>query len=535
MKQNHRPDTLNSQRGSLAHLLEQALSSSAPVDWDKENAQIERAGKKIVLPNEPGPMPINTAIDALYRLQADEEEETTVDERIHAFPLEAAVAFVAAMEELYGWASPVPTPTFFGPRPPHFISVQTDVDTYVQVPWGSFKIPGVENNIEIRQNTDSKGAVYLQVIGTVRKRERRVLLELAAKTREILKERSIYRGKAIHITTSADAVLDMDHPPGFLDLRRVDPNELIMNKDVQAQIDTNINAPIRFTDRVRAANIPLKRGVLLEGRYGVGKTMTTRMTAKLCVDNGWTFITIDRAASLTEALKFAQRYQPAVVFCEDIDRATETRDEGANDLLNTIDGIISKSAEVMVVLTTNHVEKIEPAMLRPGRLDAVITVTEPDADSVTRLIQLYSRGLLRENEPLDEVGRELAGNIPAVVREVVERSKLAMISSGRNQITQDDLLVSVRGMKAHLALLAPKDAKKSVAERFGDSFRELLTEGMDADLGADDLVEVEGRLGRRLNDIRSRLEDANGLSEITAKSAKNMSAQVKDIHNIVVG
>jgi SpoVK/Ycf46/Vps4 family AAA+-type ATPase len=74
---------------------------------------------------------------------------------------------------------------------------------------------------------------------------------------------------------------------------------------------------------VQAHKVPLKRGVLLEGPYGTGKTLTAFVTAKKCVENGWTFIMLDRVAALKEALTFARMYAPAVVFAEDIDRSVE--------------------------------------------------------------------------------------------------------------------------------------------------------------------------------------------------------------------
>ena len=463
-------------KGKLAYLLEAleeaAGSGKKRVKWDHEKVEIEREGTKIKLPAEPGPMPIDDAITALQRLKKDEETVADLHEVINGYPQECIVAFVKAMEYLYGWASPVPTPGFFGPQPPQFLSIQTDVDDYVQVPWGSFKIPGVEHPITTHANWD-KRSPQLIIVGKARKKERAVLLELAAITRRFLIEGSIYRGKALHIKGEGSK-LDFNSPPQFIDVSKVDLDQLIMSRDVQLQIDTSISAVIRHTAKVRDAKIPLKRGVLLEGPYGTGKTLTSRMTAKLCVDNGWTFIAVDRAESLPIALTFAQRYQPAAVFCEDVDRATEERTDAANDLLNTIDGILTKDAEVMVILTTNHVEKINQAMLRPGRLDAVITVSPPDAEAVSRLIKLYARGLLADGETLEEVGAELAGNIPAVIREVVERSKLAMIAQGHAKLTESDLMISAKGMKAHMALLAPKGEKVNAEENLGRAVGRLL-------------------------------------------------------------
>src|SRR5262249_6291709 len=156
------------------------------------------------------------------------------------------------------------------------------------------------------------------------------------------------------------------------------------------------------------------------------------------------------------------------------DRVADKRDERGNDLLNTIDGILAKDAKVITVLTTNFVERLDPAMLRPGRLDAVISVRAPEAKSVIRLLHIYARGLLDAKSDLTEVGHSLAGNIPATIREVVERSKLAMIGRGADSINAEDLLIAANGMKEHLALLAPKTPTMNKYETLGRSFADAM-------------------------------------------------------------
>lgn len=489
-------------------------------EWGHHDVDIVRHGTKITLPNEPAPMPTAVAIEALQRKLSDEMTIMDVSETIEAFPQEAVVAFVQAMRETYGWASPVPTPGFWGPIPPDMITVKTGVDTEIQVPWGSFKLPGIERPVQTSV-TRVRGVLCLRVTGQVRQAEREVLVKLARRTRELLAERSIYRGKAIRVETNPSGELDFNNPPTFMDTGRVAPEELILNREVAAQIDVNIFTPIRHTASVRATKIPLKRGVLLHGRFGVGKTLTTSVTAQLCEQHGWTFIMVDRPKSLTEALKFAQRYQPCVVYCEDIDRAMAERDDQANDILNTIDGILSKHADIMVVLTTNNVNSIHAAMLRPGRLDAVIHVAPPDKESVGRLISLYARGQLRPNESLDRVGELLAGNIPAVIREVTERSKLAMIARNDTQITEDDLLVMAQGMREHLALLDERPATPSVEETLGSAFVKAVQKVLGADLSGD--AETSANLAQLTHLVKRFREEANDGLEKTITLSKSVN------------
>lgn len=444
-------------------------------DWGKADPDIEYQGRAITLPGDPSKMPLKAVIDTLQRKLADEEQDTQVIEWIDTYPMDGAVAFAHAMRELYGWASPVPEMTFFGPKPPQMRSIRTgpNEEDVVQVPWGVFVVPNVTGNLKTAA-APNEGRMMFVIIGNVKKKDAHVVRDLAALTRKYLKEHSIYKGKAIRLRTDEDGEMDPNADPEFLPTAYIQPGELILNPGEGEQIETALWTPIRHTKACIKHQIPLKRGILLEGPYGCGKSMTANVTSKVAVENGWTFILLDDVRALKDALLFAQRYSPAVVFAEDVDRVADKRDERGNDLLNTIDGILSKKAEVITVLTTNYVERLEPAMLRPGRLDAVISVKAPESEAVIRLVQIYARGLLENGTDLTEVGAALAGNIPATIREVVERSKLGMIGRDAASVSAKDLLTAAAGMAAHLALLKPKAKTLGVHERLGKAMEEIV-------------------------------------------------------------
>lgn len=456
-----------SQRALVAanpHLASKAIVDGK-VNWKQIDVGIEHHGSKITLPAEPLPMSIDDGIDALQRKKKDLETEVSVHEVIDAFPLDGAVAFMKALQRIYGWANSVPTPGFFGPKPPQMITVDVGPGPAdkIQVPWGGFQIPGVSHPIYTGNTETSRGAA-LVIYGTVRKRDVDTLKKIAEMTRDIVKNESIYRGKAIRLRSASASTADVNNPPQFMDLAAAKIEELVLPRQIENLINVNVWTLIEKTQRCLEARIPLKRGVLLAGKYGTGKTLCSLMTAKKCVDNGWTFISLDRAQALHQTLEFARRYEPAVIFAEDIDRAAADRNESTNDLLNIMDGVLSKSSQIMVVMTTNHVEKINQAMLRPGRLDAVIVVSPPDSEAAQRLLRIYGRGLIRDGENLDHIGKELSGNIPAMIREVVERSKLAAIALGEEYVTEPSLLVAAAGMRQHMDLLAEPTAKTLSAE-----------------------------------------------------------------------
>lgn len=452
------------------------------INWDKLDVPIEHLGRAITLPGDPGKMPIEKAIEALQRRQAADSQKVRVHEIIDAYPLDALVAFVRAMTNLYGWASPVSTPSFFGPQPPHILSVKTGVrdEDVVQCPFGSFQLPGIDEKIQVTFTGAPKGNGQVLVIyGEIKQKDKHLVLELATETRRIVKAESIYKGRSIRLGVNDDGELEQGNPPEFMDVSEIGEDDLIFNDNIRHQINTNILVPIKHTHMCRKLKIPLKRGILLEGPFGTGKSLTARMVARVAQDNGWTFILLDRVQGLRTALEFANRYSPAVVFAEDIDRIASERDDATNDLINTIDGVVSKRTEIMTILTTNFAEKLNPVILRPGRLDAVISLKAPDAEAVKRLVRFYAGSLLPEKAELPKSSKELAGQIPASIRECVERAKLGMI--GRNDVTlaDNDVFIAAETMKNHLALLNKDDKVVTDAEKLAESLKNVIRNGSD--------------------------------------------------------
>lgn len=443
--------------------------------WRNENVGIEHHGKVITLPAEPANMPIDAAIEALQRRKVADEQEFDLHEHIPGYFFEAAVAFHQAMVEEYGWADAQSRMGFFGPIAPDMLTVQVgpNPEDTVQVPFGQFKLPNIENPITTGQHIDISGGQFA-VMSSCKKKDQHVVMALVARAKRIMATSSIYKGKALRLSVDDRGNLREGFQPSFLKTAHVDVNSLILSASTEDLLATTVFTPIVRTKEVRKHGIPLRRGILLEGPYGVGKSMTAAVISRLCVDNGWTYILIDKVQGLKAALEFAKRYQPAVVFAEDIDRIAEIRDEKANDLLNTIDGVVTKDSEVMTVLTTNHVEKINPAMLRPGRLDAVISIEAPDANAAVRLVRQYGGLLVDPMEDLTKAGEVLSGKIPAMIREVVERSKLSMLYDGRSSITSKDLTIAAYGMEKHLALLAPKPAEKSPGDQLAHLLKEVI-------------------------------------------------------------
>jgi hypothetical protein len=467
-------------RAMLAMMGEEGRSELERLAWENKDTDITYQGDKIILPSNPAPMTLEAAIEALERKVSERDTRFDLQEQIPGFPFDAMVAFVKAMKEKYGWASVVPAKSFFDVVPDmHTVRVGPKPKDTIQVPMGKFKIPGVDDPIYIHIAADHSGGTKIRPIlcihANVKLAEKQLIMELVALAKDIMARESIYKGRPLRLKVQPDGEINFGLEPDFIDVSRISKDELVLSKPVMEQVEVSLLTPIKHTQACLEHKIPLKRGILLAGNYGTGKTLTSSVVARVCEEHGWTFIALDDAKGLKGALEFAKQYEPAVVFAEDIDRVSGVRTDKVNDLLNMVDGILTKESKVITVLTTNHVDKINQAMLRPGRLDAVIMVTPPDSEAVQRLLRMYGRGLIATNEPLERIGTEAAGRIPAILREIVERSKLSMVANGRQQVIEDDLLSAYRGMKPHLALLeAPAEATKTAQERLGDALAEIV-------------------------------------------------------------
>lgn len=452
-------------------------------------AEVVRHGTQFVIP---AGIDYDEAIELLKVKKEAEEQMVLIQETIECFPWDGAWAMSKAISSIFGWASPQTIQTFFGPKPPQMVAIHTGKNEKVMIPWGTFTLPGVEGTVQTSAKNENDQWKFVLSANVKRKHEDQIM-RLADLTRELAKTESIYRGKAVKIRFNEDDGDSLDMPEiGFMDLSHVKEEEIVFSKEVEKAVATSLYTPVERAAECRKYGIPLKRGILLTGPYGTGKTLAAYMTALKCQKSAWTFLYCERADELAEMVKFAQMYQPAVIFCEDIDRVVSgDRSVEMDEVLNIVDGIDSKSTEIMVILTTNHVENINKAMLRPGRLDAIINVLPPDAEAVERLLRLYARGLIAPDADLSIVARQMAGKIPAVIRECIERAKLAALklsNGGQIEITSEALLDAAAGMKNQLELLDSKKTHAPDVERFSTGLSKFLVKS-----GWVDAVESNGR------------------------------------------
>jgi transitional endoplasmic reticulum ATPase len=389
---------------------------------------------------------------------------------------DVAVQLTRALRETFGWASGKPTAGLFGDEtPPSTMRISTAWGVHEEVLWHTeFHLQAWDNATGLitpyypdEMNHPEYFVAAIQF--TSRQKDAGKVAILFDLVDRFLLEQSIYRGQAV--TTDLDFI-----EPGSL----IQPSDLVFNHQTMFDMQASIFLPIQQREKMQALGMDAKRGVLLAGPYGTGKTMTAMAAAHEAIEHGWTFLYIDsgNAQHLGQWLEWAVIYGPAVVFMEDVDTLTSgDRDQRTNEMLNTMDGLTTKGQSILTILTTNHVENIHPAMLRPGRLDALIVLDLPDVPTRAAILQHYATA-----EPLTdfiaaaEACEDGGGNgYPgAALREVAERATRYAMLEGRALVNTDDLIGVAGSMRAHIDLTRDKPKEKTPSLDF--AFREVVKE-----------------------------------------------------------
>ncbi len=453
--------------------------------------------------------------EAVYWLSkkvTEQNQMVAVRERIPGFPTDVAWALGQAAIELFGFRELRGT-GFWGEDPPKFINVATDhKGGTTEVFIGKFSIPNTKGDIATARDVNDA----LIVGGKLRRRDIPMLKELIAKTKEIIAERSLYKGKAFRVRMTVEfqgfTAKQTMADPEFWDVTQM-PATIMLNDVTRQLLNAALWTPILQTAKVRRYKVPLRRGILLHGAYGTGKTLCAAQTAKYCAENGWTYIYVTDVRELREMYRFAARYAPAVLFAEDIDRmVVEQGEAGVGVLNNVLDGVDTKNAEVVTVLTTNHVDLIPQSLLRPGRFHTIVKFEKPNAETAINLVRQFAGvDLDEDNFDANLVGNRLQGNIPSAIGEVAQRAKLYAITripedfEGDLKLTTLDLMLSAQSMDNHMELLNREMGKPL-------SFAELVAKAI-GETGGEALVRASEKIMDRLIEGLAYLKDGGEIMD----------------------
>ncbi len=438
------------------------------------------SGDKILIPdnlsNEQLANIVETAIKA-------KENYVKINHTFKYPVLEGAYALTQTIERRYGI---VATKTLKGFMDMDIYSevynLRIDNSKSVMIVFGAVSLPNFDNKSYLKSSATitEEGEFVFHLGGLIKESFRNDVDEIIKDMHLYLEENSIYRNRAIKISfPPSDYDLDLWTPnqfaPEFFDLADIKESDLIVNENILNAMKACIWKPIENLNELKKMKISAKRGVLLEGKYGTGKTLCALITAKKAIENGWTFIYLKNPENFVNAIYFAKLYQPAIIFIEDIDHLVGGgRNDKINDILNTVDGIELKDSNIMYVFTTNNMHSITKAMVRPGRIDAIINMEAPDKSSASRLIEKYAGNLLSQEVNINKVAEVYAGVMPAMIRESVDRAKLIALDREDKTINENDLITSIQGLRRHIDLLEENQVETDQFRKNAEYFLEKV-------------------------------------------------------------
>lgn len=321
---------------------------------------------------------------------------------------------------------------------------------------------------------DERGAYVLGVRGPERHEEPALQLEVAGletavaqqvhrELAELRSQLNVYRGQVLELVQGATGI-----GVAFPVLPRTDRADVVLPEAVLRRVERHTVDIADRREQLRAAGQHLKRGLLLFGPPGTGKTHTTRYVVQRLAGSTVLMLSGRTLHLIGEVTALARELQPAVLVLEDVDLVAEDRGYGPGpspvlfELLDAMDGSAA-DADLLFLLTTNRADLLEPALAaRPGRVDVAVEIGLPDGPSRRRLFEVYSRGvpLAVTEADVDLVVDRTEGVTASFLKELLRRAVLEALS--QDSPGDDGLLREVTGVHLAAALDDLLDSAQSV-------------------------------------------------------------------------
>jgi len=193
-------------------------------------------------------------------------------------------------------------------------------------------------------------------------------------------------------------------------------------------------------------HIPYKRGILLSGEPGSGKTMSCKWLKQLCIEEGFSYRVVTpedyRSAQQRGHVRTLFRLpesNPGILFFDDMDIFVKNRADMESEelrlFLTHLDGIVPANGAVFV-FTTNYVKELDPAFVRPGRIDLKLTFKKPSKTLRKRFIEtLFHKDILSQIDISDTIEKS-DGYTYAELEEIRKLMALDLIDEKKINMTK---------------------------------------------------------------------------------------------------
>ncbi|RGB31748.1 26S proteasome subunit P45 [Rhizophagus diaphanus] len=223
------------------------------------------------------------------------------------------------------------------------------------------------------------------------------------------------------------------------------------------EIKESVELPLTHPELYEEMGIKPPKGVILYGVPGTGKTLLAKAVAN---QTSATFLRVvgseliqkylgDGPKLVRELFRVAEEHAPSIVFIDEIDAiGTKRYDSNSGgereiqrtmlELLNQLDGFDSRG-DVKVIMATNRIESLDPALIRPGRIDRKIEFPLPDVKTKRRIFNIHTgRMTLAEDVDLEEFVMSKDDLSGADIKAICTEAGLLALRERRMKVIAED-------------------------------------------------------------------------------------------------
>lgn len=277
--------------------------------------------------------------------------------------------------------------------------------------------------------------------------------------------------------------------------REVDPTIQKMAEEATKQVDFEsvgglseqireirevIELPIKNPEIFKRVGIKPPKGVLLYGPPGTGKTLIARAVASTM---DVTFLRVvcsaliekyigESSRMIREMFAYARSRAPCIIFMDEVDAIGGKRSDDSStsdrevqrtlmELLNQMDGF-NDLDDVKIIMATNRPDILDPALLRPGRLDRKIEISLPNEKGRKEILRIHSKDMQKGEEiDYDNLVKLTVGFNGADLRNVCTESGMIALREERDYVMHEDFVKSARKLGESKKLESKSDYKKN--------------------------------------------------------------------------
>ncbi|GAB7357089.1 hypothetical protein MBLNU459_g7901t1 [Dothideomycetes sp. NU459] len=235
------------------------------------------------------------------------------------------------------------------------------------------------------------------------------------------------------------------------------------------QIKEVIELGLKHPELFESLGIAQPKGVLLYGPPGTGKTLLARAVAhhtdcKFIRVSGSELVQKyigEGSRMVRELFVMAREHAPSIIFMDEIDSIGSSRVEGSSggdsevqrtmlELLNQLDGF-EPTKNIKIIMATNRLDILDPALLRPGRIDRKIEFPPPTVEARADILRIHSRSMnLTRGINLTKIAEKMNGCSGAELKGVCTEAGMFALRERRVHVTQEDFdLATAKVLNRH--------------------------------------------------------------------------------------